>query len=72
ASCQRPVTSGYTGNDIRVARVDSEGRECMRSMTDRFDCLKTDLADRHAIERELGAGGMGPQITQNKADARGS
>ena len=44
----------------------------MRSMTDRFDCVNTDLAGRHAIERQLGAGGMGPQITQNQADARGS
>ena len=27
-------------------------------MTDIFDRLKTALADRYAIERELGAGGM--------------
>ena len=27
-------------------------------MTDTFDRLKTALADRYAIERELGSGGM--------------
>lgn len=51
ASCQRPVTSGYTGTDNRVARVDSEGRECMRSMIDRVIAA---LADRYTIMEELG------------------
>ena len=27
-------------------------------MTDVFDCLKAALADRYAVEREIGAGGM--------------
>ena len=38
--------------------MDSEGGECMRSMTDRFDYLKIALEGRYAIERELGEGGM--------------
>ena len=38
--------------------MDSEGGECMRSMTDRFDYLKIAPAGRYAIERELGEGGM--------------
>ncbi len=31
-------------------------------MTDNLDRLKTALADRYAIEHELGAGGMGMNI----------
>ena len=41
-------------------------------MADTFDRLKTALADRYAIQEELGAGGMGPQIALKQADARGS
>ena len=33
-------------------------RESRSNVTDTFDRLKTALADRYAIERELGAGGM--------------
>ncbi len=33
-------------------------RENRSNVTDTFDRLKTALADRYAIERELGAGGM--------------
>ncbi len=31
-------------------------------MTDVLERLKTALADRYAIQEELGAGGMGPRI----------
>ncbi len=37
-------------------------------MPDSVDRLEKALADRYTIEHELGAGGMGPQITQKKAD----
>ncbi len=33
-------------------------RESRSNVTDTFDRLKTALADRYAIEREIGAGGM--------------
>ncbi|MCH7476371.1 MAG: protein kinase [Gemmatimonadetes bacterium] len=33
-------------------------RESRSNVTDTFDRLKTALADRYAIERELGSGGM--------------
>jgi hypothetical protein len=39
-------------------------------MTD-IDRLTAALSDRYLIERELGSGGMGPQITQKRADERG-
>jgi len=32
------------------------------SVTDALDRLKAALADRYSIERELGAGGMGPRM----------
>ena len=32
-------------------------RRCS-AVTDTFDCLRAALADRYAIERELGSGGM--------------
>jgi hypothetical protein len=39
-------------------------------MTDALERLRNALAERYAIQEELGAGGMGPQITQKRAEAR--
>ena len=50
--------------------MDSEGGECMRSMTDRFDYLKIALADRYKIERHLGEGGMANVCTLPRTSSR--
>jgi len=39
-------------------------------MADVLERLKTALADRYTIERELGSGGMEPQIARIEADER--
>jgi hypothetical protein len=40
-------------------------------MTEAFDRLKTALADRHTIERELGSGGMATVYLDREAPAWG-
>jgi hypothetical protein len=37
-------------------------------MSERIGRLTAALSDRYRIERELGQGGMGPQIAQKSAD----
>jgi len=37
-------------------------------MTDTLDRLTAALADRYAIEQELGAGGMRPRISRKQTD----
>jgi hypothetical protein len=39
-------------------------------VTDPIERLSKALADRYRIERELGSGGMGPQIARKQTDDR--